>query len=200
MNLTLGQRDAIARHLQTGVTRCGERLAKMSGTEWGVMSTSVNEIPAVRLLSWFHRTKGKHVGANLRARKGLTLEVLTLFPDKSARSITTAVTEQYADRLARLPQLVPMTIAEVSNIMAQGLVGALADGFDEIVILSSPEVDWGEKSELLAWGFERYDGRKDVLLMSHVEFYSKNLAATCNVVIIVGVSTLRRLFKKRMTA
>lgn len=197
MELDLGQRDVLGRLLQTGVTRCGERLEIMSGKKWGVMSTAVNEIPAVRLLSWFHRTKGKHIGSRLIARKDFPLEVMTLFAEKSAKAVTEAVTKQYAERLSKLPDLVPMTIGEVSNIMGQGMIGTLADQFGQAVILSAPEVDMGGKSELLGWAFERYDGRKDVLLMSFVEFYSKDLQASCDIVIIVGASVLRGLFKKK---
>ena len=197
MRLDLGQRDTIARLLQTGVTRSAERLSKMSRCEWGIMSSSVNEIQAVRLLSWFHRAKGKHIGALLHARKDFPLDLLVLFSDKSARSVTKAVIKDYAHRLGKLPDLVPLTIGEVSNIMGQGMISALADHFGRTVILSVADVDTGGKSELVSRAFEHYDGRRDVLLMSFVEFYSENLEANCNLVIIVNGATLESLFKKR---
>ena len=52
------------------------------------------------------------------------------------------------------------------------------------------------KVKLLANALEDYDGREDVLLMSHIEMYSENLSAECGMVVWVNVAALRSLFSK----
>jgi len=85
----------------------------------------------------------------------------------------------------------------VSNLLAQSLIGGLADEFDALVILSVPEVRKGTKVGLLTSVLEDYDGRSDVLLMSHIELYAENLSAECGMVLMANIGALRRLFDRR---
>ncbi|MBI2362056.1 MAG: hypothetical protein HYV15_01550, partial [Elusimicrobia bacterium] len=70
-----------------------------------------------------------------------------------------------------------------------------ADQFGKTVILSVPQVTRGKKADLLAAALESYDGRKDVLLMSHVELFSSDLAADCSMVLVVDSKTLHNLVR-----
>jgi len=197
MILTLQEQDTLTRLLEMGVVRASERLGKMSHTEWGIMTSTIKEIPPVRLLSWFSRNPGVHVGARFHSGAEIPLEVLTMFPEPSARSVAEAVTAPYAEKTSKIPNLVEVTIGEVSNILAQALIGGLADEFDALIILSVPEVKTGPKVHLLTKVLEDYDGRSDVLLMSHIEMYSENLSAECSMVAMANICTLRRLFERK---
>jgi len=197
MMLTLQEQDTLTRLLETGVVRASERLGKMSHTEWGIMTSTIKEIPPVRLLSWFNRNATPHVGARFRSGVDVPLEVLTLFPETSARSVADAVTRPFAARAAKLANLVELTIGEVSNVIAQSLIGCLADEFNALIILSVPQVRTAPKVQLLSEVLEDYDGRKDVLLMSHIEMFSENLSAECSMVAVTNVGTLRRIFEHK---
>lgn len=193
MNLTLAQKETVTRLLEAGVARSTQLLAKMSHTQWGIAASSINEIPVVRLLSWFQREQGHCIGARFRARADVPLEFLVLFTDTSSKSVAAAVTRPFADKMARLKNLVKLTIGEVSNILAQGVVGSLADEFDTTIILSVPEIHEGTKTEILGKVLEDYDGRQDILMMSHVDMYSQDLSAECCMIVIVNSESLRRL-------
>ncbi|TBR24045.1 hypothetical protein EPO15_04790 [bacterium] len=195
MNLSVREMERIQALIEEGVVRSTDRLGKLSRTQWGVMSSSTNEIPAVRLLSWFQRAKEQHVAATLRAPGEIPTEAVLVFSAKSAEAVAEAVTKPWAAQMKALPNLVELTIGEVSNILAQSVIGALADQFEKTVILSVPEVSRGTKVELMSRALDRYDGRKDVLLMSHVEMYSNDLAADCSMVLIVDSATLQSLVK-----
>lgn len=195
MNLSTREMERVQALIEEGVVRSTDRLGKLSRTQWGVMSSSTNEIPAVRLLSWFQRAKEDHVAATLRADGEIPTEAVLIFSAKSAAAVADAVTKPWAARMKALPNLVELTIGEVSNILAQSIIGALADQFEKTVILSVPQVTRGNKVELMAKALERYDGRKAVLLMSHVEMYSTDLAADCSMILIVDSATLQRLVK-----
>lgn len=197
MILSLQEQDTLTRLLETGVVRASERLGKMSHTEWGIMTSTIKEIPPVRLLSWFARSTVPHVGARFRSGSEVPLELLTLFPEISARSVTEAVVKPFAHRTANIPNLIELTIGEVSNVFAQSLIGCMADEFDALIILSVPEVKTGPKVDLLTRVLEDYDGRSDVLLMSHIEMFSEDLSAECSMVAMAHTGTLRRLFERK---
>jgi chemotaxis protein CheY-P-specific phosphatase CheC len=194
--LSLGEKETVTRLLEAGVTVSTDRLGKMSGTQWGVMSSSIKEMPVVRMLSWFTRSKTKHYAVRFISDSSVPLEFLILFTDKSAQAVTGAVTRKYADKMAHLKNLVELTIGEVSNVVAQSVLGVLADEYDASIILSVPSVSSGEKAELMAKALETYDARKDTLLLSHVDMYSENLAAECSMVIIVNTEDIKKLLSR----
>jgi len=194
MNLKPRDMETFTALIEEGVSRSAEALAKMSRTEWGVMSASTKEIPAVRLLSWFERSKIQHVAASFESDEDFPMEMILLFSEKGARSVTDAVTKPFSERLTRMNDLMRLTIGEVSNIVAHGVIGSLADKFDQTVILSVPQVRVGPKAEILAKSLERYDGRNDVILLSHVDMFSENLAAECSMVLVVNEAALVELF------
>lgn len=195
MNLTIPEKERIQALIEEGVARSADRLGKLSHTQWGVMSSSTNEIPVVRLLSWFHREKEEHLAASLHASEEIPMQAVLIFSAKGAVALTGAVTAPWAEQMKRLPNLVELTLGEVSNILAQSVIGALADQFGRTVILSVPEVKRGPKVDLLAAALENYDGRRDVILMSHVELYSNDLAADCSMVLVVDSESLRSLVR-----
>ena len=193
MGLTLPEKERLTALIEEGVVRSTDRLGKLSHTTWGVMSSSTDEMPAVRLLSWFNRVREEHVAAILRAERDIPLEVVLIYSEKGAAAVTEAVTRPWAQRMKQLPNLVELTIGEVSNILAQSIIGVMADQFEKTVILSVPVVRRGAKADLLASALERYDGRKDVLLMSHVEMYSNDLAADCAMVLVCDSQALHEM-------
>jgi chemotaxis protein CheY-P-specific phosphatase CheC len=198
MNLTLEEKQKVTRLIEEGIVRSTDRLGKMSKTEWAVMSSSTNEVPAVRMLSWFQRSKDEHVAVHFRSGEGVPLDFLIIFSEKSAQSVTGAVTRPYSAKLDGFSNLMELTIGEVSNIVAQSVIGAMADEFEKTIILSIPEVHRGPKASLLGVVLEAYDGREDVLLMSHVEMFSEDLSADCAMVIIVNAEVLHGLVRSRL--
>ena len=193
MILTLAQKAAFTRLMEAGISRSADLLGKMSNTKWGIVASSLNEITAVRLLTWFHRDGGKYMGARVASRADPSMEFLVLFPDKSSKAVTAAVTRPYARRLEKLPDLLQLTIGEVSNVLAQGIIGVLADELGQTIFLSSPHVVGGTKSGILSDALNEYDGRQDMLMMAHMDLYSENLSAECSVVVIANTASLRRI-------
>lgn len=195
MNLTLKEKEVLTRSLEAGVRRSAGKLEKMSKSQWGIMSSSVKEIPPVWLLSWFSRSKEAYLAARFKAGSDVPLDIMTLFPDASAKAVTTAVTKPYAKRVKKLTDPVGLTIGEVSNVLIQGMITVLADEFDATIIVKVPELIRGPKAQILSQALEDYDGRTDVLLMAHVELFSRNLSAECALVTMVSVKGLRKLLR-----
>ena len=72
----------------------------------------------------------------------------------------------------------------------------MADEYGETIILSVPDVIKGAKAKLLSEALKAYDGRTDVLLMSHVEMFSENLSAECSVVLVFNAEAIQGLLQK----
>lgn len=191
--LSLPEKERVASLIEGGVSRAADKLGRLSRTEWGVVSSSTDEVPIVRLLSSFSRQEGEHVAAALRAEADIPTEVVLLFSARSAQAVSAAVTRPWEAAMRALPNLVELTIGEVSNILAQSVIGGLADELGRTVILSVPGVRRGRKADLLGSALERYDGRRDVLLSSHVELYSAELAADCSMVLACDSGVLHKL-------
>ncbi|PCI34845.1 MAG: hypothetical protein COB53_11540 [Elusimicrobia bacterium] len=194
MNLKPESLEIFTGLIEEGVSRSADALAKMSRTEWGVMSSSTKEIPAVRMLSWFDKSKVPHVAASFDSEDGFPMSIILLFSEKGAQAVTDAVTQPFSERLSRMNDLVRLTVGEVSNIVAHGIIGALADKFGQTVILTVPDVRVGPKADILAKALVRYDGRKDIILLSHVDMFSKDLSAECSIVLVIDESSLIELF------
>lgn len=200
MELSKQEKETVTRLIEAGVMRSTDRLGKLSHTEWGVTSSSIKVMPVVRVLSWFSRSKSPHVAALFRSDTEFSLEFLVLFSEKSAQAVAAAVTGPFSSKLQGLDNLVQLTIGEVSSIVAQSVLGVLADEYGGSIILSVPEVRIGAKADLMVGALENYDGRRDTLLMSHVDMYAENLAAECSMVVIVDTEGVRRLLRKSQPA
>lgn len=191
--LTFGQKETLSHLLEDGVSKSSHLLAKISHTPWGVMSSSINEIPPVRLLSWFSRETEPHIASHFKARADFPIEIVIFFPQSSAEAVTEAFTRPFAQKMRNIPDLVQLTVGEVSNIVAQGAIATLADEFKRAFILSVPQTRKGSKAGLLGSAFEDYDGRRDILMLSHVDLYSEGLSAQCTLVIMANSEGLLRL-------
>lgn len=195
MGMKLQERRAIQEYIQVGISRCTEKIEKLSKTQWGLMTNGAQELTAVGMLSWFRRNKEKHYSVQFHSRSEILIELMLLYSETSAEALTAAVTKPYGERMKKLNNLVGLTIGEVSNILGQGVVGVLADAIGKEIILSIPTVSEGPKVDLLAQAFESYDGRKDTLLLTQCDLFSEKLMAECGIVVILNTNSIHKYMK-----
>ncbi|HAH08389.1 MAG TPA: hypothetical protein DCM05_17995 [Elusimicrobia bacterium] len=196
MSLTSEQKDLVVKLVQGGVQTSTERLGKMSRTEWGVNFSGTQEISPVSLLSWFTHNQQNHLAVHFRSTSDVPLDILVLYSEESARSIVRAVTQPYEETLAPVQDLLPKMIGEVSNVLAQNVLAALSDFCRIVIILTVPEVKEGAKASLTAAAMEDYDGRKDILLLVHVQLHSERLNAECSMIVIINVAVMQSLLAR----
>lgn len=196
MSLTAAEREQVVSLIQAGVQSSTERLGRMSGAEWGVNFSGTQEMSPVKVLSWFTHNQQTHLSVRFRSTTEMPLEMLLLFSEESARSITAAVTKPYMAELGGVSNLVESTIGEVCNILAQNVLAVMSDRYRVSIILSVPEVAEGVKADLASEALEGYDGRKDVLLLAHVNLSSERLDAECSMMVIVNEAVMRSLLSR----
>jgi chemotaxis protein CheY-P-specific phosphatase CheC len=188
-------RKAIAELIETGVTLSAERLGELSNTPWTIVSSSVEELPVVKLLSMFYKDETPHMGVHLKSRSILPLEVMMLFPESSAKSLTTAIVEETSAALKKLPDPQAAIICEISNIMGQGVLRSLANALKISIILDVPILHRGKKGDLLGKAFGGFDARQDIVMLSRIDMTSEIMATDCSMAIIFHVDLMQKLLK-----
>ena len=196
MTLAESARDLMVSLIHAGVQSSTERLGRMSQTEWGVNFSGTQEMSPVRVLSWFTHNQQTHISVRFRSTSEMPLEMLILFSDASARAVAEAVTRPYKDGLGAVQDLTHSTIGEVCNILAQNVLAVMSDRYQVSIILSVPDVDEGVKADLASAALEDYDGRKDILLLAHVNLHSERLDAECSMMVIVNEAVMRGLLSR----
>jgi chemotaxis protein CheY-P-specific phosphatase CheC len=189
---TADELSFLSKLIEAGVQLSGERLAKLSGTKWNVVSASVEVVPIVRALSIFHNEPVLHIGAHMRSQSLLPLEFLMLFPDWSAEPIADVITKA-SPAMKALPERNKVIVGEIANILGQGVVKAMADTFNLSIILSVPQISTGRKAELTVGVLEKFDGRKDTVVLTHVEMYADTLSAVCSMLLMLDAAVVKRL-------
>ena len=193
MALEPRDRELLDSLLRRGVLRTMERLEKLAGGKWGIMSSSIREVQPVALLQTFARERADCVGASFQASSLVPLEFLITFSTGGAAALAKAVIKPFAARMKETPDLITLTVGEVANYIAQSVLAVIADEFNVMIILKSPEVLVGPKAKLLSRTFSRYDGRRDTLLVSQVDIFSERIAADCSLIVVVNSEIFKKL-------
>lgn len=193
MTLEVKDREVLDGLLRRGVMRTMERLEKLCGGKWGIMSSTVREVQPVKLLQTFSREKADCVGASFQASSLVPLEFLITFSTGGAAALAKAVIKPFAARMKETPDLITLTVGEVANYIAQSVLTVVADEFNVMIILKSPEVLVGPRAQLLSRSFSRYDGRRDTLLVSQVDIFSEHIEADCSLIVIVNSDMFKKL-------
>ncbi|MFH2202452.1 MAG: hypothetical protein ABIJ96_05025 [Elusimicrobiota bacterium] len=194
MSLSEEEKQSLIKLLEVGVERSSERLGKMSKTQWDITTASTKEIAEERLLVAANAGKQPALAARLTVADNLSADFAVFFPEKSALAIARAVLRDHAHRMKQVKNVLEHTMGEVANILAQSVVGALADEYETSITLSVPAVSRGAKEMLLCTFFAECDDPSKLLLMSHVELFSGKLSAECSLVALFDPEPLDRLF------
>lgn len=189
------EKKRIEELLETGVTLSADKLGELSNTPWNIVSTSVEEMPVIKMLSLFAKDKTPHLAAHLRSRSMLPVELLILFPEPSARAVTDAVIKTASESLRKLPDHEKVVIGEIANIMGQSVLRSLANALKISIILNVPELTSGIKSSLLGEAFGNFDGQRETVIFSRIDMSSEHINAECSMAIIFNVELMRRLLR-----
>lgn len=195
MSLSTEAKQRLIGLLEVGIERSSERLGKMSKTEWDIATSSTKEIAEDRLLVAANAGKVPALAARLSVRECVRAEFAVFFPEASALAVAKAVLRDHAWGMKKVKNVLENTIGEISNILAQSAVGALADECETAITLSVPTVKRGTKEALLCEFFAECDDPEKLLLMSHVELFSGGLSAVCSLVVLFDVADLASLLE-----
>ena len=195
MTLSIHDREILDALIREGVKRTTDRLEKMTGAKWGIMSASVREALPVQLLQSHHKSHDDCLGAYFHSSALVPLEFLITFNTHGANELAKAILMPFRERMKGVSDPIALTIGEVANFLAQSVLSVIADRFNFMIIPKSPEVLIGRKVEILSKALSAYDGREDMIMISQVDIFSEKLAVECNLLIIVNAAMVDKLLK-----
>lgn len=187
------EKSALNAFIEAGIALASEKLSQLSDTKWDIVYSSVEELPVVKALAMFREDQGRYRGVHLRSRSLLPLEVLLLFSETGARDVTEAVVEATGGALRKLDDPQSAVISEIGNIMGQGMLRAVANGLKISLILTSPRLLKGSKSEVIGQSLESFDGNRNSVILLHIDMSSLKLASECSMALVLDVALMRRL-------
>lgn len=188
------QKAFVAEIFEAGAAHSAQRLEQISNIRWKIISSSVEMLTVSGAASVFQSDTAGHLGAHLRSQppqSPISLECLVLFPSRSVQPMAEAVTAKSSGMKA-VPDRVNAIIGEVANVLSQGIIKALADKLGTSIILSVPQVLMGSKSDILSKVLYKVGGKKDAVILTHIELRSENLSAACSMILIFDADLLRR--------
>ncbi|MFA5138176.1 MAG: hypothetical protein WC728_03005 [Elusimicrobiota bacterium] len=195
MTLSMRDREMLDSLVREGVKRTTDRLEKMTGAKWGIVSASVKEMLPVQLLRGHYKSYDDCLGAYFHSSALVPLEFLITFSTHGANELAKAILEPFRERMKGVSDPIALTIGEVANFLAQSVLSAIADRFNFMIIPKSPDVLIGRKVELLSKALSQYDGREDMIMLSQVDIFSEKLAVECGMLIIVNAAMVNKLLR-----
>ena len=106
--------QTLERFLDSGIFLSAEKLAALSGTTWEIVSSSVQELPVVKVISLFNQDQESCYGVHMEARDTLPVHVLVFFKEPSAWRLTEAVVSR-SDGMRVVQDPVRVVIPEIYN-------------------------------------------------------------------------------------
>ncbi|MBI5243663.1 MAG: hypothetical protein HY922_08280 [Elusimicrobia bacterium] len=189
------ERAVVNGFIEAGIALSSEKLSRLSNTRWDIVYSSVEELPVIKVLSMFREDRTQYRGVHLRSRSLLPLEILLLFSEAGARDVTEAVIQATGGALRKLADPQTAVISEVGNIMGQGVLRAVANGLKISLILTSPRLLKGSKSEVIGQSLDSFDGSKNAVILLRIDMSSAKLASECSMALVMDVALMRRLLQ-----
>ena len=137
---------------EKGAARSTEKLAKLSGSQWAVHIVSIDVGSGGRFRSIMARDRRDHVGFCFSSSGE---RYLVLFTENSGKAVLDAYAHDRAWAASRraVDKVQDAALAEIANVIINGLSGELADRQGMTRIISAPKAVRGVKLDLFNEAF-----------------------------------------------
>lgn len=139
--------------IENGAARSAEKLDGLSGAHWNIQVVSLDIGPGQHFRSVMARDTREHVGVHFSAPGE---RYLVLFSDDSGKAL---MGMSPLDHVGKRPASVEMeqaVLAEVANILINGLSGEMADRQGMVRIISGPTTVRGKKIDVYNQAFDDF--------------------------------------------
>lgn len=162
---------------EAGVARSAEKLSALSGVPWHIHIVSLDMVSGERFKAILARDSRDYIGVRFSTPGE---RFLVLFSEESGEALLNA--SAFASQRA-IPGMDSAALAEISNILINGLAGELADRQGMVRVISSPQIASNRKAELCeqAFGDLPSSGRRMVNVLIHLS--SPDLSADCTLLV-----------------
>src|SRR3989338_8015038 len=180
MNLTDSSQRCLLQIIGEGLDKSIERLAKISRTNWEMQTVSLDTGSSSHFSSILAADSKDHYGTYFWMPHGF---LIVLFA-QSGLAVADSFLSDLSKKTESLDHLRQNALAEISNIVANAVAGALADACDVSIMISSPQMACGRKKELFNDALAKFKSEgENCIVMSYVHMTSADLATDCTMII-----------------
>ena len=176
MSLEPGQVAALTAVVAEGAAACAAKLAEVTYAPWSVESVVFAEAESGPFADMLTAVAADTYGSHLGFPGG---SFLLLYSGKSAYLIATAFTRDFQDRVESLPKREAHALGEVSNILLNPMMGALAKARGAGLIISAPKTGIASRRDHLANAVARYKAAGAFPAAFVVKLASSQLFSEC---------------------
>lgn len=160
-----------------GAKECAAKLSEITHHEWGVDGVQLSLDEAGPFANVLASVAQDHYGAHLHFPGG---SFLVLCGGKSGYLIATAFTRDVQDRVESMDKREAHSLAEVSNIMLNPMMGHLAKAWGMSLIISGPKAGLASQRDHLTRALARYGADKTPLAATFfIKLGSRALFSEC---------------------
>ena len=179
MQLADPQQAQLLEIFEKGAARSAEKLTSLSGMPWNIHIVSLDVGSGGRFRSILARDKGDCLGivfSNPGER------YMVLFSEESGRALVEASYPARGGKRRLLPSMEQSALAEIANVLVNGLSGEMADRHGMFRCLTAPTVATGRKVAVFEQAFGAFVG-DDAMVDVLIHISSPQLAADCTVML-----------------
>jgi len=195
-SITLAEKQIFQDIAETGMLDSLRALSKLTHRQWSAFPHRFEFTPTDNKDSRFPDKEAVRFGGDLIISGDIPMSMLFMFPQESAMNLTHFITDAAAMKLAELPALQLLTVAEVSNIMANRFLGVIANTLKVRILPSEPRSQVGTRKTLL----EGAAARAGINVTHHVSadfrLESSHMAMLGTVSFLINGTDLKTLIEK----
>ncbi|MFC1680083.1 hypothetical protein ACFL2T_07750 [Elusimicrobiota bacterium] len=189
------ERELLDGLVKAGMSLSAERMQKFSKSKWDILSSVVGQSSLEETRSSLGRDPDKHFGVHIRSRLPMPLEILLIFPYWGVDALVQTVTKGLGGALKSQSKVEEMVLAEIGNVLGQGLIASLADGLGVPLILTVPEVTCASQTSLFSGVLEKSPADRDTILLSKVEMASGEICTSCSMLLLLDAGSIKPLLR-----
>lgn len=180
---------------ETGMMHSLTALSRLSRREWNIFPHEFKFAPYNDAMSKFPAREPARYCGELSFSGETPLSIMCVFNQESMLNLTHYITDQDA-RSEELSSLQTLTVAEVSNILANTFLNVFANTIGMKILPRAPRVMVGTRAAMLKEAAGRVDQTADLLLSSEMRLESGHMTMSGEMVIIFSTDSFKQLIAK----
>jgi len=176
----------------TGVLHTLKALSKLSGRDWSGFPRRFEILEAEQAARLFPQQEAARFCGDLYFDGETPFSLMCVFPQESAINLTHSLTDGKRTT-ADQSSLEILTVAEVSNILANTFLNVIANTIKMRILPTAPRVLVGSRGYLLNKAMARANLRAEYILSNDLRLESQNLSMSVNFCLLFETKSLQAL-------
>lgn len=195
-SITLAEKQIFQDIAETGMLNSLRALSKLSHRQWSAFPHRFSFVPIGETAGMFPEQEPVRFGGDLIITGDIPMSMLFMFPQESAMNLTHFITDETSLRMAELPALQLLTVAEVSNIMANRFLSVIANTLKVRILPSEPRAQVATRRSLLETSAARADVTATHYVTADFRLESNHMAMMGTVCFLMNAADLKTLIEK----